>query len=100
MLGIKQLRGVLPALVSPLRENGEPDDPAIGRLVDHVLAGGVHGLVALGSTGEAASLSESSRRRILAGVVEAAAGRVPVICGVALTQLQAARDEIKAAQVL
>jgi 4-hydroxy-tetrahydrodipicolinate synthase len=97
---IGQLRGVLPALVSPLHENGEPDQAAIKRLVNHVLAGGVHGLVPLGSTGEAASLSETSRRRILADVLEAAESKVPVLCGVAQSHLAAARSEVKAAQDL
>jgi len=76
------------------------DEPAVKRLVDHVLAGGVHGVLALGSTGETASLDEASRRAILGGVVEAAHGRVPVICGVARTDLAATRAELKAAASL
>ena len=100
MFSVEQLSGVLVALASPVRLDGAVDEPAVKRLVDHVLAGGVHGVLALGSTGETASLDEASRRAILGGVVEAAHGRVPVICGVARTDLAATRAELKAAASL
>jgi len=100
MAEVDELHGVLPALVTPLRQDGAVDEPAIGRLVEHVLAGGVHGLLALGSTGETASLDEPSRRLVLEAVVGAAAGRAPVICGVAQTHLAAARAEVAAAAEL
>jgi 4-hydroxy-tetrahydrodipicolinate synthase len=69
----------------------------VKRLVEHVIAGGVRGLLALGSTGETASLDETARRTIVSTVVAAAAGRVPVICGVAQSHLAAARVEVEAA---
>lgn len=97
MLQVDQLSGVLVALVSPLDHDGMVDEPAVGRLVEHVLAGGVRGLVPLGSTGETASLDEKARRTLLAAVVEAAGGRAPVICGVAQNQLSSARAEVEAA---
>jgi 4-hydroxy-tetrahydrodipicolinate synthase len=94
---LDQLSGVLVALASPMTREGTVDEPATSRLVEHVLAGGVHGVLALGSTGETASLDEPSRRTLLAAVVKAADGRVPVICGVAQSHLSAARAEIEAA---
>ncbi len=97
MVEIQQLAGVLVALVSPLTSDGAVDEPAVGRLVEHVLAGGVHGLLPLGSTGETASLDEAARRTMLRATVKAAGGRVPVICGVAQSHLAAARAEIEAA---
>ena len=100
MLGIDQLHGVLPALISPLKSDGSADEPAIHRLVEHVMKGGVRGLVPLGSTGENASLDETTRRAVLTAVVEAAAGRVPVICGVAQSHISAARAEVQAAERL
>jgi len=100
MFEISRLTGVLPALVSPLTRDGVVDEPAVGRLVEHVLAGGVHGMLALGSTGETASLDEKARRQVLASVLKAAAGRVPVICGVAQSHLAAARAEVAAAAAM
>lgn len=92
-----RLAGVLVALVSPLHQDGSADEPAMARLVERMLAGGVNGLLALGSTGETASLDERSRRAILAAAVTAARGRVPVLCGVAQSHLAAARAELHAA---
>jgi dihydrodipicolinate synthase/N-acetylneuraminate lyase len=97
MVQIDQLHGVLPALISPLKRDGTADEPAIHRLVEHVIKGGVSGLLPLGSTGETASLDETTRRRVLTAVVEAVAGRVPVICGVAQSHIAAARAEVQAA---
>ena len=100
MFKIDELAGVLPALVSPLKRDGSVDEAAIPRLVQHVLDGGVHGLLALGSTGETASLDETSRRKVLDAVVKAADGRVPVLCGVAQSHVAAARAELEAASRL
>src|SRR5450759_698486 len=97
MFKLDELTGVLPALISPLRSDGSIDEASVPRLVEHVIRGGVHGLLALGSTGETASLDETARRTILSSVVAAAAGRVPVICGVAQSHLSAARVEVEAA---
>src|SRR5690348_11305238 len=100
MFELKKLRGVLPALISPLTRDGAVDEAGTRRLVEHVLASGVHGLLPLGSTGETASLDESARRQVLAAVMDAAGGRVPVICGVAQTHLKAARAELAAAAAM
>jgi 4-hydroxy-tetrahydrodipicolinate synthase len=97
MFELHELTGVLPALISPLRKDGKVDEAAVGRLVEHVIDRGVRGLLALGSTGETASLDETARRTLLSSVVAAADGRLPVICGVAQSHLAAARVEVEAA---
>jgi 4-hydroxy-tetrahydrodipicolinate synthase len=97
---IKDLAGVLPALISPLQADGTVDEAGVDRLVEHVIGGGVTGLLALGSTGETASLDEMARRTLLSRVVASAAGRVPVLCGVAQSHLAAARVEVEAAASL
>jgi dihydrodipicolinate synthase/N-acetylneuraminate lyase len=94
---IQDLRGVLPALATPLTRDGGVDEPAVDRLVEHVLAGGVHGLLPLGSTGETASVDGAARGKLLSAVVKAAAGRVPVVCGVVQSRLPDARSEVRAA---
>jgi dihydrodipicolinate synthase/N-acetylneuraminate lyase len=96
MAAVKNLAGVLPALITPLHADGTVDEPAVKRLVEHVIGGGVTGLLALGSTGETASVDEKARRTMLSSVVEAAGGRVPVVCGVAQSHLAAARAEVDA----
>jgi len=97
MFKLEDLTGVLPALISPLNSDGTVDEGAVARLVEHVIKGGVRGVLALGSTGETASLDETARRALLSSVVTAAAGRVPVVCGGAQSHLAAARIEVEAA---
>jgi 4-hydroxy-tetrahydrodipicolinate synthase len=97
MFEVERLDGVLVALASPMREDGAVDGAGTERLVEHVIAGGVHGLLALGSTGETASLDETSRRAVLEAVIRAARGRVPVLCGVAQSQLSTTVAEVRAA---
>ncbi len=77
--------GVFTALVTPMRAgDGGPvvDDAGLARLVEVQVAAGVQGLVACGTTGEAATLSAEEQARVVRVVVEAAAGRVPVLAGV------------------
>ena len=73
-------RGVLPAMITPFR-NGAIDEDAFVRLVERQIAGGVHGLVPVGTTGETATLSHDEHRRVVELCVKAAAGRVPVVAG-------------------
>ncbi|MBV8392786.1 MAG: 4-hydroxy-tetrahydrodipicolinate synthase [Alphaproteobacteria bacterium] len=73
-------RGVFPALVTPFRD-GAFDEAAFVRLVERQIAGGVHGLVPVGTTGETATLSHEEHRRVVELCVATAAGRVPVIAG-------------------
>ena len=80
-----RFHGVFPYVVSPIRASGEVDEPVLARLCDDLVAAGVHGLSPLGSTGEFAYLSWPQRRRVVEVVIEAAAGRVPVVAGVAAT---------------
>jgi len=73
-------RGALPALVTPFRD-GAVDEDAFVRLVERQIAGGVHGLVPVGTTGESATLSHDEHRRVVELCVATAAGRVPVVAG-------------------
>ena len=74
--------GILPAATTPFAPDGAVDLAALGRNVEALLGAGVHGFVATGTMGEAGSLSRSERAAVVAAVVEAAAGRVPVVAGV------------------
>jgi 4-hydroxy-tetrahydrodipicolinate synthase len=74
-----QLRGVLTALATPFAPDGGIDEALLRALVDRSVAGGVHGVVACGSTGEFSALSSDERRLVTEIVVHQVAGRVPVI---------------------
>ena len=75
------LRGAITALITPFTERGELDETALAAFVDWQIAEGIHGLVPVGSTGEAVTLSLAERERVVRITVERAAGRVPVIAG-------------------
>jgi dihydrodipicolinate synthase/N-acetylneuraminate lyase len=74
--------GIIPAVTTPFHESGEIDLAALERNLAALLDGGVHGLVATGTMGEAGSLTAAERRTVVQAVVRAADGRVPVIAGV------------------
>jgi 4-hydroxy-tetrahydrodipicolinate synthase len=73
-------RGSIPALVTPFRD-GKVDEEALAELVEWHVAEGSHGLVPVGTTGESPTLSHAEHGRCVEIVVEAAAGRIPVIAG-------------------
>jgi hypothetical protein len=77
--------GVFPYLVSPVDGAGRVLTDVLARLVNDLIAAGVHGLTPLGSTGEFAYLSLEQKTAVVRTTIEAAAGRVPVIAGVAAT---------------
>ena len=79
---LPMLSGVIPPLVSPLSSRDEIDQAGLARLIEHVLAGGVHGLFLLGTTGEAPSLSYRLRRELIDRVTAQVAGRVPILVGI------------------
>lgn len=74
------IKGVGVALITPFN-NYEVDYPALERMVDYVIAGGVDYIVALGSTAETATLSLKERDEVLRSIVEHTNGRVPIVAG-------------------
>jgi 4-hydroxy-tetrahydrodipicolinate synthase len=76
------LRGIVPPMVTPLKNNEQLDDEGVERLVEHILAGHVHGLFLLGTTGEAPDLSYTLRHELVRKVCAQVAGRVPVLVGI------------------
>ncbi|MBX9927771.1 MAG: 4-hydroxy-tetrahydrodipicolinate synthase [Gemmatimonadaceae bacterium] len=76
-----RLHGCITALVTPFTAAGALDEPALRALVEWQIASGVHGLVPVGSTGEAVTLTLEEKVRVVSITAEVAAGRVPVIAG-------------------
>jgi 4-hydroxy-tetrahydrodipicolinate synthase len=77
-----QLEGTFTALVTPFTEDGEHVDlEALDALVEAQIAGGVSGLVPTGTTGESPTLTDAEQATVIARVVKAARGRVPVLAG-------------------
>lgn len=76
------LQGTGVALVTPFDHNKEIDYPALGRLVEHVISGGVDYLVALGTTAETPTLSDEEKKTVAAFVQKQNAGRLPIVLGI------------------
>ncbi|MGV9244804.1 dihydrodipicolinate synthase family protein [Streptomyces sp. NPDC003710] len=75
------LTGVVPPVCTPLTPDREVDVPSLLGLVDHLLSGGVDALFVLGSSSEAAYLTDRRRRLVVETVVAHVSGRVPVLAG-------------------
>jgi 4-hydroxy-tetrahydrodipicolinate synthase len=90
------LRGIVPPLVTPLLDNNTLDLEGLEKLIEHVIAGGVHGLFILGTTGEAQSLSYELRAEMIKQSARIVKNRLPLLVGISDTSLA---DSISLSQV-
>ncbi|GAB4345030.1 MAG: 4-hydroxy-tetrahydrodipicolinate synthase [Gammaproteobacteria bacterium] len=74
-------QGSMVALVTPMLPDGEVDTEALQRLVDFHVENGTDAIVAVGTTGESATLDTKEHLAVVRDVVRMAAGRIPVIAG-------------------
>lgn len=82
MLSAQQLRGILPAIPTPVNSDDTINADAARALLNYLLKQGVDGIVPLGGTGEYGALSRAERIRMAEIAVKEAAGKVPVVAGV------------------
>ena len=73
-------KGMATALITPMTKDGVDYD-ALGRFIDFQIENGINALVAVGTTGENATLEPADQKEVIRFTVERAAGRVPVIAG-------------------
>lgn len=83
--------GMATAMVTPMTPEGV-DYEALGRFIDFQLSQGINALVAVGTTGESATLSPAERKEVIRFTVDRVAGRVPVIAGTGTNNTQHAMD--------
>jgi len=74
-------RGTAPALITPFTPDGEVDEPALRRVIDFQIEGGIDAIVVLGTTGENPTVTHDERRRITDVAIEQVGRRIPVIVG-------------------
>lgn len=84
---LPRFHGIIPPLATPLVDRDTLDAGGLERLIEHVLAGGVHGLFVLGTTGEGPALPATVRRAVVERTIKQVAGRVPVLVGISDTVL-------------
>ena len=92
-------KGVFTALITPFRD-GKVDESAFRNLIERQIAGGVQGIVPVGTTGESATVSADEHKRIVELCVETVAGRARVIAGAGASATDKAIDLVRHAKTV
>ncbi|MCR4817303.1 MAG: 4-hydroxy-tetrahydrodipicolinate synthase [Bacteroidales bacterium] len=82
------------ALVTPFRKQETIDFSKLEELINHVIGSGVDYIVALGTTSEAATMTESERTALLQFIVDTVGGRLPIMLGMGGNNTRAVNDAI------
>ena len=75
------VKGIIPAMVTPLDRNEEIDEAGIRGIINYLIDSGVHGIFVCGSQGESYALTEDEKKRVIEISVDEVNGRVPVYAG-------------------
>ena len=77
------IKGIIVPIVTPVDEENHINEEAMARVVNYIIDGGVHGILAFGSNGEFFAIDADEQRKALACIVKTANKRVPVYMGIA-----------------
>ncbi|MCX7795757.1 MAG: dihydrodipicolinate synthase family protein [bacterium] len=95
-----KIKGVIPALVTPIDNSESIDEKSLERLLEHLISSGVSGVFPLGSMGEFAPLEDKEKFYLLEKVVEVVNKRIPVLAGVSDTGTKRViRNILKASEI-
>ena len=92
-----QLKSVFTALATPLTPEEKIDQASLKKLVHYLIDGGIHGIVALGSTGEFPAMNESMRQQVMETTLAEVNGKVPVLIGCGEPGTQRTVEQVKIA---
>ena len=81
MANTEFIRGIIPAVITPMTEDEELDEKGLEKLLDHLIGAGVHGVFTVGTAGEFWALTVEEKKRVFECTVACAKGRVPVYVG-------------------
>ncbi len=79
---MKKFKGTGVAIVTPFKNDSSIDFAALGRVVNHVIKGGVNYIVVLGTTGESVTLTKDEKKAVICYIKEAIDNRVPLVVGI------------------
>ena len=79
---MKKFKGTGVAIVTPFKNDSSIDFAALGRVINHVISGGINYIVAIGTTGESATLTQEEKQAVISYVVETVDNRVPIVYGI------------------
>lgn len=86
------LKGIIPPVVTPLVNSSTLDVEGLGKLIDHIIKGGVHGIFILGTTGEATSLTYELRKELIKYTTRIVNHRIPILVGITDTSIKGSID--------
>jgi 4-hydroxy-tetrahydrodipicolinate synthase len=96
---MKKFKGTGVAIVTPFKNDSSLDFAALGRVIEHVISGGVNYIVAMGTTGESVTLTKEEKKAIISYVVEAVDHRIPVVYGIGGNNTQEVINSIRHADL-
>ena len=91
----KEIYGTGVALVTPFHTSGQVDFTSLGKLVNHVIDGGLDFIVALGTTAETATLNADEKAAVLQTIIDETAGRAPIVVGLGSNNTNELVNEIR-----
>lgn len=89
----KRFHGVVVPVVTPFTQDEALDEPAVGRILDHLLDSGVNAVLLLGTTGEGSSMASAMRVRMVEVAMESLAGKATVYVNVSRNSMAESVDE-------
>jgi len=96
---MKTLTGTGIALITPFKEDRSIDFPALEKLVEYSISGGVEYLVCLGTTAETPTLTKKEKSEIVAAIKNTNAGRLPLVLGIGGNNTEAVKAEFDSADL-
>jgi 4-hydroxy-tetrahydrodipicolinate synthase len=92
---MRKLKGTGVAIVTPFKNDMSIDFKAFGRVVNHVINGGVDYIVAMGTTGESTTLTKDEKKAIICYILEAIDNRVPLVVGIGGNNTQEIINQVR-----
>src|SRR5674476_1040651 len=96
---MKKFRGTGVAIVPPFKNDSSIDFAALGRVLNHVINGGINYIVAMGTTGESVTLTKDEKKALISYVIEAIDNRVPLVVGIGGNNTQDVINSLKYANL-
>jgi 4-hydroxy-tetrahydrodipicolinate synthase len=92
---MKKLKGTGVAIVTPFKNDSSIDFSAMGRVVNHVIKGGINYIVALGTTGESVTLTRDEKKALVSYIIEVIDNKVPLVVGVGGNNTQEIVNQVR-----
>jgi 4-hydroxy-tetrahydrodipicolinate synthase len=92
---MKKFKGTGVAIVTPFKNDSSIDFAAFGRVVDHVINGGVNYIVVMGTTGESVTLTKDEKKAVICYILEKIDSRVPLVVGIGGNNTQEVINQVR-----